>query len=85
MGADEIIAAAKLPAGAPGALPPAPNAPKPPDYDDVAAWGLSLRGMITFMVMFTVCLLVIIGKSVPEIISDMAFVCLGFYFNKGKS
>jgi hypothetical protein len=63
-----------------------PSIPPPkPDYDDVAAWGLSLRGIITFMVILTVCIIASLGRTVPEIISDMAFVCLGFYFNKPKA
>jgi hypothetical protein len=55
-----------------------------PDFDDIGAFGLSFRGWITFLVILTTCLLVLLGKAVPEIIENMAFVCLGFYFNKNK-
>ena len=60
---------------------PPPIPPPSPEYDDVAAWGLSLRGIITFLLIATVCVLAVL-KIENQTINAMALVCLGFYFRK---
>jgi hypothetical protein len=53
-----------------------------PDYDDISILGVSLRGIITFLTVATVCGLCAAKIPIDETLKAIVFVCIGFYFKK---
>lgn len=58
-----------------------PEPPKP-DYDDVGAFGLSLKGYLTFMLSLTCCVAIFVGVDVPPWLIGFTGLALGSYFRQ---
>lgn len=57
-----------------------PNAPK----DHSHFFSLSLRGLITLSVVWTVCGMSVVGIKIEEPLYTLVGLCVGYYFGQGN-